>query len=217
MMKPTIDERVIPQIRQWRGSRLSPVEEVFMFHDDSGPVPETYRRLKRALETEHIEHVVIGALAMAAHRYKRATNDVDICVRATDLEAFRQKLVGTTYQQVEGRSRRFYDPQTQVTFDVLVSGRIAGRTEKNKEVLFPDPSEAVIIEGLNTVSLERLIALKLVTWRHKDWADVIALIRENRLDGDFAAKLPGFLRSAYLQCYDDMVEEDRYDREANED
>jgi hypothetical protein len=189
------------------------VEEVLMFHDDAGPVPETFRRLKQALEAERIEYVVIGALAMAAHRYKRATNDVDICLRAEGLERFRQRLVGTMYQRVEGRGRRFYDPQTQVTFDLLVSGRIAGKPEKNSEVHFPDPSDAVVIEGLRTVSLEKLIALKLVTWRHKDWADVIALIRENSLDEGFAAKLPGFLRSAYLQCHDEMVEEDRYDRE----
>ncbi len=187
-----------------------------MFHDDSGPVPETYRRLREALKNEGIEHVVIGAFALAAHHFRRATNDVDVCVRADDLEKFRKNLVGRVFQNVEGRRRRFYDPQTQVTFDLLVSGHIAGRRDKNNEVRFPDPSEAILIEGLNTVSLERLIALKLVTWRTKDWADVIALIRENKLDEGFSQRLPGFLRTAYLQCYDDMLEEDRYEREMEE-
>ncbi len=187
-----------------------------MFHEDTGPVPETYRRLRESLENESIDHVVIGAFALAAHRLRRATNDVDICVRQEDLERFRQKLVGKVYQAVEGRNRRFYDPQTQVTFDLLVSGHLAGRRDKNKEVRFPDPSEGVVIEGLKTVPLERLIALKLVTWRTKDWADVIALIRENSLDESFARHLPGFLRTAYLQCYDDMVEEDRYEQELDQ-
>ena len=187
-----------------------------MFHDDAGPVPETYRRLKKAMEAEQIDFVVIGALALAAHKFRRATNDVDICVRRDDLEKFRKNLVGKMYQAVEGRNRRFYDPQTQVTFDLLIAGAIAGNREKNKEVLFPDPSEALEIEGLRTVSLARLVTLKLVTWRTKDWADVIALIRENKLNEGFAQELPGFLRSAYLQCYDDMIEEDRYDRELDE-
>jgi hypothetical protein len=212
-MKTTISPHQIPQVREWSGERLSPVQEVFMFHEDSGPVPETYRRLREALERQGIDHVVIGAFALAAHRLRRATNDVDICVRANDLEKFRQNLVGRIYQRVEGRQRRFYDPKTQVTFDLLVSGRIAGRRDKNKDVRFPDPSEAVIIEGLKTVPLDRLIALKLVTWRRQDWADVIALIRENKLDESFAQRVPGFLRSAYLQCHHEMIEEDRYEQD----
>lgn len=215
-MNPSIDQQNIPQIREWRGARLSPVEEVLMFHHDAGPVPETYRRLQQALRSEGIEHVVIGAFAMAVHGYKRATNDVDLCIREADLDKFRKTLVGRLYQQVEGRSRRFYDPQTQVTFDLLVSGTLAGRTDRNREVRFPDPSEAQVVQGLSTISLEQLITLKLVTWRLKDWADVVALARENHLDEGFAQKLPGLVRGAYLQCFDQMVDEDRYEREAGD-
>ena len=70
-----------------------------------------------------------------------------------------------------------------------------------------------MIEGLRTVTLERLIALKLVTWRFKDWGDVVELIRANDLDESFADRLPEFIRSAFLQCHDEKVEEDRYERE----
>lgn len=215
-MKPTIEQHEIPDIREWGGSQLSPVEEVLMFHHDQGPVPQTYRHLEEALQSHGMDHVVIGALAMAAYGYKRAASDVDICVREHDVERFLQTLVGGRYQRVEGRRRRFYDPQTQVTFDLLVSGRLAGRPDKNKEIRFPDPSEAIVVGGLSTVSLERLIALKLVTWRFKDWADVVELIRTNRLDDKFAASLPGVVRSAYLQCYDQMLEENRYERQMEE-
>lgn len=216
-MNPTIDQQDIPPVRLWLGARLSAVEETFMFHQDQGPVPETYRRLKQAFEEAGIEHVVIGALAMAVHGYRRATNDVDVCLRAPDLERFKRELAGRVYQRVEGRSRRFYDPLTQVTFDLLVSGNLAGRRDKNQEIRFPDPAEATVIGGLNTVSLERLIALKLVTWRLKDWADVIALIRENKLDQSFALELPGLVRASFLQCYDQMLDEDRYDLQMDED
>ena len=67
-----------------------------------------------------------------------------------------------------------------------------------------------------TVTLDRLIELKLVTWRYKDWGDVVALIRANGLDETFADRLAQQLRSAYLQCYDEMIDEDRYDAEAGE-
>lgn len=184
-----------------------------MFHSEQGPVPETFRRLRDLLEKEGIEYVVIGAFAVAAHNHRRATEDVDLCLRREAIERFRRDFVGTAYQAVEGWSRRFYDPATQVTFDFLISGDLAGHRDKNKVVRFPDPAEAVLIEGLRTVTLERLIALKLVTWRFKDWGDVVELIRANDLDESFADRLPEFIRSAFLQCHDERVEEDRYERE----
>ncbi|HEY3244286.1 MAG TPA: nucleotidyl transferase AbiEii/AbiGii toxin family protein [Phycisphaerae bacterium] len=212
-MHATINAAEIPYVRQWRGARLSPVEEMLMFHKDAGPVPDTLSRLQAALEKEGIDYVVIGALAMGVHHARRATEDVDLCLRPADLKRFRDKLVGSVYQAVEGRSRRFYDPQTQVTFDLLVSGEIAGHRGRNKTIRFPDPAEAVEIAGLRTVSLEQLIALKLVTWRLQDWADVVRLIRENKLIEEFSQRLPKEIHAAYLQCHDQMLEEQRYDEE----
>ena len=187
-----------------------------MFHKDAGPVPETLRRLRAALEKENIEYVVIGAFALGVHGYRRATEDVDICLREADIERLKQSLVGTEYQNVEGRSRRFYDPQTQVTFDLLIAGALAGHRGKNKIIRFPDPSESTEVEGLRTVTLERLIELKLVTWRIKDMGDVIELIRRNDLGENFAERLPSLVRTAYLECYDHKVEEDRQEQEYGE-
>lgn len=213
-MNASIRQSEIPTIREWRGAPLSPVEEVLMYHKDAGPVPDTFRRLANALESAGIEYTVIGALALAVHHYRRATEDVDICLRPADLERFREQFVGTVYQQVSGRSRRFYDPSTQVTIDILVSGTLAGRVSRNKEIKFPDPSEGEDHDGLRTVSLERIIELKLVTWRFKDWADVVELIRKNDLDEAFADHVHPLVRMAYLECYDQKVDEDRYEREA---
>lgn len=184
-----------------------------MFHDEKGPVPETFRRLRDDLDRENIPYVVIGAIALSAHHFRRATEDIDICMRREDLTRFRHTLVGNEFQSVEGRTRRFYDPRTQVTFDVLIAGELAGRTARNDVIRFPDPSVAQEINGIRTVSLPSLIELKLVTWRLKDWADVVALIRANKLDESFAREINPLVRMAYLECYDNMVEEDRYDRE----
>ncbi len=62
-----------------------------------------------------------------------------------------------------------YCRATNVTIDLLVSDELAGRTSRNKLIRFPDPPEAVGIEGLRTRTLPRLVELKLVTWRYKDW------------------------------------------------
>jgi hypothetical protein len=182
-----------------------------MFFDDQGPVPETFRRLKQRLREAGIPHIFLGATALNAHEYRRATEDVDLCLRREDVERFRRLFVGSVYQPVGGRARKFYDPETQVTFDVLVAGEIAGNTRRQREVHFPDPSEAQLIADTPVPSLARLIELKLVTWRYKDWGDVVELIRLHKLDESFADQIHPITRSAYLQCYDQMIEEDRYD------
>lgn len=199
----------------WKGLPLSRVTEVLMFHDQTGPVPDSFRRLCACLQQEGIEYVVIGALALSAYGYRRATEDIDLCVRPEHLALFKSKLVGRLYDAVEGRSRRFRDPQTSVALDFLVSGEFAGRRSRNKEIRFPDPAESVLVDGICTVTLPRLVELKLVTWRFKDWADVVALIRANHLDESFAEQLHPLVRIAYLECFDQKVEEDRYETEGD--
>lgn len=52
----------------------------------------------------------------------------------------------------------------------------------------------------------RFIELKLVTWRFKDWGDVVELIRRNSLTESFADKLEPTVRDAYLQCFDQATD-----------
>lgn len=213
-MKSTFSEREIHQAGQWRGSRLSPLDEALLFH---GPAfLDTLRRLLGLLETESIEYLVIGELALAAHGSCRSAPELEICMRDEDLARFRERLAGTAYESVEGRKRRFRDAQTQIGFAIRVSGDPAGHRVRNREVRFPDPAETIEVQGLRTVSLERLIALRLVTWRFRGWADVIELIRVHHLDRDFARKLPESARSLYFNCYEQMLEEDRAERELDQ-
>jgi hypothetical protein len=205
-----------PRERVWRGRPLSPVEEVRMFFDDQGPVPETFRKLRERLAGAGLPHIFIGAVALNAHDYRRASEDVDFCMRREDLERFRKLFVGTVYQQVAGRPRKFFDPQTQVTFDILVAGELAGNTRKQREVRFPDPDEAEIVRDTPVPSLARLVELKLVTWRYQDWGDVVNLIHVHNLDESFADRFNPLVRSAFLQCYDQKVEEDRYNPEIHD-
>jgi hypothetical protein len=205
-----------PRQRMWRGRPLSPLMEVRMFFDDEGPVPETFRGLKKRLDDAGIPHIFIGASAVHVNGHRRSTEDLDLCLRAGDLERFKREFVGSVYQPVAGRPRKFFDPQTQVSFDILIAGEIAGNRRKQREVRFPDPSEAEMHEGAAFPSLARLIELKLVTWRYQDWGDVVNLIRVHNLDESFAGKLHPVARSAYLQCHDQKVEEDRYNPEIDE-
>lgn len=187
-----------------------------MFFKDQGPVPETFRRLRKLLADAKIAHIFVGAIAGYAHGYRRTTEDIDLCMRREDLERFRREFVGTEFESVEGHPRRFHDPTTQVTFDILVAGEIAGNARRQREVKFPDPSEAELIDGIPFVSLPRLMEMKLVTWRYRDWADVVELIRLHDLDESFGDQFNPLVRSAYIQCYDQKIEEDRYNPEIHD-
>ncbi|MBI5865247.1 MAG: hypothetical protein HZB38_12200 [Planctomycetes bacterium] len=198
-----------PRVRMWRGRPLSPVEEVRMFFDDQGPVRETFHSLKKRLEDAGIPHIFMGATAVNAHGHRRATEDVDVCMRSADLERFRREFLGPIYQAVAGRTRRFMDPQTQVAFDVLVSGEVAGDSRRQREIRLPEPSEAQLVHETPVPSLQRLIELKLVTWRFQDWGDVVNLIRVHDLDETFADRLHALVRMAFLQCLDQKRDEDR--------
>ena len=173
-----------------------------MFFEKTGPVWETLHELERRLKDTGIEYVVVGGLALNVYNYPRQTVDVDIVLRSDDYQRFNEVLVGTVYEKATGGARRFVDPTTEVSIDVLISGQLAGHTGKNPSVCFPDPNEGEIQGGLRTVSLARLIELKLVTWRYKDWGDVVELIRRNNLAESLADRLDPITRSAYKECFD---------------
>lgn len=176
--------------------------ETGMFFEKKGPVWDSLRALQQRLADAGIDYVVIGGMALNAYNYSRQTLDVDIVVRESDLEVFKREFVQAAYQRTPNRPRRFIDNQTSVDVDILIAGRIAGDTRKNRDVVFPSPDEAVIVGDLRTVTLPRLIELKLVTWRFKDWGDVVELIRRNNLAESLADQLHSSVRSAFGECCD---------------
>lgn len=184
-----------------------------MFFDNQGPVRETFIQLRARLRDAGIPHIFMGATAVNAHGHRRATEDVDVCLTPEDLERFRREFVGSVYQSVPGRSRRFLDAATQVTFDILVAGTIAGDSRRQQEIRFPQPSDAEWIDETPVPSLVKLVELKLVTWRFQDWGDVVNLIRVHDLDEEFSKSLHPIVRMAYLECLDQKRNEDRYEGE----
>jgi len=173
-----------------------------MFFEKTGPVWETLRELQTRLDDAGIPFVVIGGVALNAHGYPRQTIDVDVVMSEAGFSRFLAMCEGKTYPRDEGASRRFVDPRHGVTIDVIIAGQTAGNTKKNSSVRFPDPNESQLHGDIRTVSLARLIELKLVTWRFKDWGDVVELIRRNNLESSFAERLDPVVRTAYGECFD---------------
>ena len=206
-----------PRQRMWRGRLLSAVEEVRMYFDDQGPVTETFRKLRERLAEAGLPHIFMGAVCaercMITGGHLRTWTSA--CALKTSNASAALLSGRCTSKWPDGRGR-FYDPVSQVTFDVLVAGEIAGNARKQQKIRFPGPSEAETVRDTPVPNLRRLVELKLVTWRYKDRGDVVELIRVHDLDGSFADQLDPTVRTAYLQCFDQKVEEDRYNPEIDD-
>jgi hypothetical protein len=186
----------------------SPVDvyaEGLRFFRGEGMINDALKRLARDLESHGIDYSVIDAVALNQHGYRRFTEDIDLLLTKEGLERFRDQLVGLGYVAAfEGAQRKFRTTEENVPVEVITAGEFPG-DGLPKPVSFPDPDEySVIIDGIKTISLEKLIELKLTSGisagdRLKDLADVQELIKLKGLDESFAGKLNEFVREKYLE------------------
>ncbi|MCW3095598.1 MAG: hypothetical protein JWL77_1216 [Chthonomonadaceae bacterium] len=170
-------------------------------------VQDTLRRLIADLEAHHIEYNVIEAVALNQHGYRRFTEDIDLLLTAEGLEKFQNELVGRGYRPAfQGATRKFRETTQNVPIEIITSGEYPG-DGKPKSVQFHDPGEHfVVIDGIKTVDLVRLVELKLASGmtglaRLKDLADVQELIRVRQLDAAFAERLDSFVADKYRELY----------------
>lgn len=163
------------------------------------------RRVALDLEAHGIDYTVIGAIALNQHGYRRFTEDIDLLLTKEGLERFREELVGLGYRPAfEGSTKKFRTTAENVPVEIITSGEYPG-DGLPKPVQFPDPSESfVVIDCVKTISLEKLIELKLASGmtapdRLKDLADVQELIKSKSLDSSFALSLHSSVRERFLE------------------
>jgi len=180
-------------------------QEGLRFFMGEGILNETLRRVTKDLEMCRIDYSVIGAIALNNYGYRRFTEDIDLLLTREGLKKFQNELVGLGYRPAfEGATKKFRTTQENVTVEIITSGEFPG-DGKPKPVVFPNPNEnQTEIDGIKTVTLEKLIELKLASGmtaphRLKDLADVQELIKIKNLQADFADKLNPFVREKYLE------------------
>lgn len=182
-----------------------------MFFQGTDPVHRTMRRVVEKLVQARIPYAVIGGMAVNAHRYRRTTGDVDFLLTSEGYKAFLQAYVELEFQRVPGRARRFVDPSTDATFDVLIAGRFPGNGRPGP-IAFPDPGAvAETIDGAQVIGLAKLIELKLAARRHKDFGDVVELIRVHNLDESYLGQLHSSVASNFIECLEEKRREDEYE------
>lgn len=186
-------------------SPVSAYEEGLRFFMGQGTLNETLRRVVKDLEMRGIDYIVIGAVALNNHGYRRFTEDIGLLLTKEGLEKFRNELVGKGYRPAfEGATKKFRTTEENVTVEIITAGEFPG-DGKPKPVVFPNPNENQIeIDDVKTLTLEKLIELKLASGmtaphRLKDLADVQELVKIKNLNADFAEKLNPFVREKYLE------------------
>jgi hypothetical protein len=169
------------------------------------------RRTAKLLEKAGIQYAIVGGMALNAHRYRRTTGDVDFLLTAEGFDEFRRRFVGTKYDPIPGRKRRFTDRANGVTIDILVTGLFPG-TGKPGPIAFPDPAAVrEVIDNYSFVDLRTLIQLKLAARRHRDFGDVVELIRIHNLDESFLENLQEAVRQDFIECLEEKRREDEYE------
>jgi hypothetical protein len=172
-------------------------------------------RLARRLEKAGISHAVMGGMAVNAHQYVRTTADVDFLLTPEGFAEFKRLFVPRYYEMVAGAPRRFRDRKSKVNVDILLTGLYPGSGNPGP-IAFPDPAQVcATIDKRQVVDLLNLIQLKLAARRHRDFADVVELIRYNGLDESFGKNLHSSVQADFIECLEEKHREDEYQARAS--
>ncbi len=176
-------------------------------------VQSAANKLAAKLQELRIPYAICGGLAVFEHGHERMTTDVDVLLTADGLERFRREALGRGWLERFPGSRGVKDIEHRVPIDVLVAGATAGRSGQSP-VRFPDPADVAIDRhGRQYVDLRTLVEMKLASGldtpdRLQDLADVIALIRRNRLGLAFSEQLHPAVESKFRELWQHAQLED---------
>lgn len=136
-----------------------------------------YKEMLQCLSEENVKFLLVGAYAVAAYGYPRATKDIDIFVRAAPdnasslmkaLARFGAPLSGITAADFYAEGIVFQIGNSPRRIDILtgISGVDFQQAYERRKT--------VTLEGIDVpvISLEDLIANKRATGRTQDLADV---------------------------------------------
>jgi len=182
------------------------LQELDRFLMGESKVQQTLERIAKHLADLGVDFALAGGLAVGVRGHFRATVDVDLLLTSEGLERFKAEWLGRGYVEKFAGSRGVRDAETGVTVDFLVTGGFPGDGQP-KAVRFPDPAAIPRGDGpYRVLDLRTLIELKLASGisapdRLQDLADVLALVRANRLPASFGEALDPSVRGKYLELW----------------
>ncbi|MBI3099008.1 MAG: hypothetical protein HYY93_12315 [Planctomycetes bacterium] len=132
--------------------------------------------LRRLCDDLKIEPLVIGALAVNHHGYSRFTADVDLLLARKDAEILIRRL------RSEPGWKRYHEGFKNTILDVGVDLLVEGeRTSPQWEERFPAPTKLRVepIDPFSVPRLADLLALRVMSGRARDDADVVELLKRH--------------------------------------
>lgn len=174
-------------VKRKTANGASLLDEALLILDKRGAVLDVAREVSRLMRNAAIPGVVIGGVAVVLHGHLRTTKDVDIFLKPP-LKPLADLLTANGFS-FDRAHRAFVKRGVPLH---LVS----------PEQVESEPKGAIEIDGVTTVTLRDLIAMKLHSGsknllRAQDLADVIGLIRHHKLTGEFAHHLDKSLRNPF--------------------
>jgi hypothetical protein len=209
----TLAAKVVPKMPE---NILGVAKRADLFFMEKSPIHETMHRLHKVFDEMNIRFAIAGAMAANAHGHRRTTADVDILIREEDLKRFKERWLGLGWVDIFEGSKNFRDAVTNVKIDSLIVGQYPG-DGLPKPIAFPAPELAsqTLNDGLPFVTLPVLLELKLASGmtaahRLQDLADVMQLIRVNKLPKSFVDALNPYVGEKYTELWQAAQIEDDY-------
>lgn len=165
-------------------------------------VRERLRRAALALAEARVPYAVVGGNAVAAWVSRideaavRNTQDVDILLRRSDLDAAATALAGVGFvrRRVAGIETFLDGPDAKARDAVHVV--LAGEKVRPDYIApAPDVSESEQAEFFRILTLEALVRMKLTSFRDKDRTHLRDLLEVGLLDASWLTRLPAELSS----------------------
>ena len=168
-----------------------------------------FKRLTEFFDRQHIDYAVIGAFALYAYGYTRATKDIDFITRfkyQSQIVEYLESLGFETLNRSEGFSNHLHSIDSARIDLVYVDGETA-------DIIFKAIQKRSIIENskLPVVSPEHLIALKLFAIqndpdrKHKELADIKEILRITPVNKDLIREY--FKKYGLEDYYGEIAEE----------
>jgi hypothetical protein len=165
-------------------------------------VRDRLRRATAALEAAGVPYAVVGGNAVAAWVATidpgavRNTADVDILLRRADLDAAERALVsvGFVRYQLQGIEMFLDGPGAgpRDAVHVLIANE---KVRPEYAIATPDVSEAVKQDDFRVIALEKLVRMKLTSYRDKDKTHLRDILELGLIDPTWIARLPADLAS----------------------
>lgn len=163
-------------------------------------VEQRLRKVIAILESAKLPFAIVGGnavriwVAQVDPAAVRATNDVDVLIRAEDLDEVTRVMAshGFYYRKAAGLDMFLEGKEDSVrnAVHVVLANRMVKANDYEPN---PDVEPCEYGDGIRTLPLDRLVRMKLNSYRLKDRVHLLDMINVGLIDASWVNRFPGVL------------------------